>query len=55
MELAQQLLKKYVGHVGSRDQLPYTERFEALFEEYNRNGQRSLDCHQFWRLLGTAR
>lgn len=51
MELAEQLLKKTVGYVGSRDQLPYTPEFEKLLDEYNRDATRPLDKHQFWRLL----
>jgi hypothetical protein len=51
MELAEFLLKKAVGHVGSRDQLPYTPQFEDLFERFNSESSRQLDRHQFWRLL----
>ena len=51
IELAEQLLKKSVGYVGSRDQLPYTPEFEKLLDEYNRDAIRLLDKHQFWRLL----
>lgn len=51
VELANFLLNKTVGSVGSRDQLPYTPRFETMFEAYNRDATRPLDKHQFWRLL----
>ncbi len=49
--LAQDLLKKKIGIVGSRDQLPYTQEFEELWAEFLQTAARKLDRHDFWRLV----
>jgi hypothetical protein len=49
--LAQDLLKKKIGIVASRDQLPYTQEFEDLWGEFLQTATRKLDRHDFWRLI----
>jgi hypothetical protein len=50
-ELAEGLLRRHLGVTGSRDQLPYSEQFERIWSEYNRDASRQLDKHQLWRLI----
>jgi hypothetical protein len=50
-DLVQYLLRNHLGTLGSRDQLPYTELFDRIWTEYNRRATRTLDRHQFWRLV----
>jgi argininosuccinate lyase len=40
-----------VGSLGQRDQLPYTDRFDGLVEQFNARKGRTLDPHDVWRLV----
>lgn len=51
IELAEDLLRRALGALGSRDRLPYTPEFEGLLREYNAQATRPLDPHRFWRLV----
>lgn len=51
IELAEDLLRRALGALGSRDRLPYTPEFEGLLKEYNAQATRPLDPHRFWRLV----
>lgn len=47
-------LRKLLGDdVGKRDRLPYTERFDALVDAFNRTQARPLSPHLVWRLVAT--
>jgi hypothetical protein len=51
LDLVQGLLKQHLGALGSRDQLPYTEKFNQIRSEYNRRATQTLDPYQFWRVV----
>jgi len=40
-------------HLGKRDRLPYTERFDQIVEEFNKTQPRKLSPHLVWRLAAT--
>lgn len=47
-------LKEMLGaDLGKRDRLPYTERFDALVDEFNGEVTRKLSPHLVWRLVAT--
>lgn len=50
-ELVLTLVRRQVGSVGQRDQLPYTPAFDELLERFNAETGRSLDHHTLWRLI----
>ncbi len=39
--------------IGKRDRLPYTPRFDALVDEFNKTQPRPLSPHLVWRLVAT--
>ncbi len=39
--------------IGKRDRLPYTERFDAVVDAFNRTQPRPLSPHLVWRLVAT--
>mgnify|MGYP000875762721 FL=1 len=39
------------GTLGQRDQLPYTDRFEAVVREFNQRTARAMTPHDVWRLV----
>jgi catechol 2,3-dioxygenase-like lactoylglutathione lyase family enzyme len=39
--------------IGKRDRLPYTDRFDALVDAFNKTQQRPLSPHLVWRLVAT--
>jgi hypothetical protein len=51
IELIERLVRESIGSLGSRDQLPYSEAFEALRERYNSEASRQLNPNEFWRLI----
>jgi catechol 2,3-dioxygenase-like lactoylglutathione lyase family enzyme len=47
-------LRKMLGDdIGKRDRLPYTERFDAIVDSFNRTQARPLSPHLVWRLVAT--
>jgi catechol 2,3-dioxygenase-like lactoylglutathione lyase family enzyme len=49
-----QLLAELLGEEkGRRDRLPYTPRFDALVEAFNRKTRLNFTPHQMWRLVAT--
>ena len=47
-------LKKLLGaDIGKRDRLPYTKRFDALVDGFNKTQGRPLSPHLVWRLVAT--
>ncbi len=47
-------LKALVGaDMGKRDRLPYTKRFDALVDQFNKTQGRPLSPHLVWRLVAT--
>jgi catechol 2,3-dioxygenase-like lactoylglutathione lyase family enzyme len=47
-------LRKTLGaDIGKRDRLPYTERFDAIVDAFNRTQPRPLSPHLVWRLVAT--
>jgi catechol 2,3-dioxygenase-like lactoylglutathione lyase family enzyme len=47
-------LKKLLGtDIGKRDRLPYTKRFDALVDSFNKTQGRPLSPHLVWRLVAT--
>jgi len=45
-------LRQMLGEdIGRRDRLPYTERFDALADEFNKMMPRKLSPHLVWRLV----
>ena len=47
-------LRKMLGDdIGKRDRLPYTERFDAIVDSFNRTQPRPLSPHLVWRLVAT--
>ena len=51
IRLAEDLLKRTLGPIGSRDRLPYTQEFDRLHIEFNQQAEQPLDKHKFWRLI----
>lgn len=37
----------------SRDDLPYTEEFDAMYEQFRQRTGRSMSLHDFWRALSS--
>ena len=52
-EARQQLRDMLGADIGKRDRLPYTPRFDALVDEFNRTQPRPLSPHLVWRLVAT--
>jgi len=51
---ALEVLKALVAKdIGRRDRLPYTDRFDAIVDEFNRTQPRALSPHLVWRLVAT--
>ena len=49
-----QKLREMLGEdVGRRDRLPYSQRFDALVDEFNKALPRKLSPHLVWRLVAT--
>ena len=48
-----QLLTMLGTDIGKRDRLPYTPRFDALVDEFNKTQARPLSPHLVWRLVAT--
>jgi catechol 2,3-dioxygenase-like lactoylglutathione lyase family enzyme len=49
-----QRLREMIGDdMGKRDRLPYTERFDAIVDAFNRTQPRALSPHLVWRLVAT--
>src|SRR5688572_4321016 len=47
-------LREMLGDdIGKRDRLPYTERFDAIVDSFNRTQARPLSPHLVWRLVAT--
>lgn len=47
-------LREMLGDaIGKRDRLPYTERFDAVVDAFNRTQPRPLSPHLVWRLVAT--
>ncbi len=45
-------LRELLGKdIGKRDRLPYTERFDALVNEFNETQPRRLSPHLVWRIV----
>lgn len=48
----QQALRDALGQdVGKRDRLPYTDRFDAIVDAFNKSQGRPLSPHHVWRLV----
>jgi catechol 2,3-dioxygenase-like lactoylglutathione lyase family enzyme len=51
---ARELLRDLLGDdIGKRDRLPYSARFAAIVEEFNKTQARKLSPHLVWRLVAT--
>ncbi len=50
-ELMRVLVRRRLGSVGQRDQLPYTPAFDEIATQFNKETSRALDCHAIWRLI----
>lgn len=51
---AREKLRELVGEdIGRRDRLPYTDRFDAIVDDFNRSSPRPLSPHVVWRLVAT--
>jgi catechol 2,3-dioxygenase-like lactoylglutathione lyase family enzyme len=49
---AEQTLRRLLGNqIGKRDRLPYSERFDRLVDDFNKNQPRPLGPHLVWRLV----
>jgi len=47
-------LRRMIGKdIGKRDRLPYTKRFDAIVDEFNKTQPRPLSPHLVWRLVAT--
>jgi catechol 2,3-dioxygenase-like lactoylglutathione lyase family enzyme len=47
-------LRELLGKdIGKRDRLPYTDRFDAIVESFNKTQPRKLSPHLVWRLVAT--
>lgn len=47
----ERLLRLLGEEIGKRDRLPYSERFDALVDEFNRGRARALSPRVVWRLV----
>ena len=47
------LLSMLGEDIGKRDRLPYTDRFDALVDEFNKTQHRPISPHMVWRLVAT--
>ena len=47
------LLEMLGEDIGKRDRLPYTDRFDALVDQFNTTQQRPISPHMVWRLVAT--
>jgi catechol 2,3-dioxygenase-like lactoylglutathione lyase family enzyme len=53
-EAERKTLRQMLGEdIGKRDRLPYTERFDAIVDSFNRTQPRPLSPHLVWRLVAT--
>lgn len=53
-EEARASLKNLLGEeIGKRDRLPYTSRFDALVDTFNKGQPRPISPHLVWRLVAT--
>lgn len=51
---ARQALRDALGKdIGKRDRLPYTQRFDAIVDQFNKSQQKKLSPHLVWRLVAT--
>jgi catechol 2,3-dioxygenase-like lactoylglutathione lyase family enzyme len=51
---AKDALRAVLGKdVGKRDRLPYTPRFDAIVDQFNKSQTRKLSPHLVWRLVAT--
>jgi predicted enzyme related to lactoylglutathione lyase len=49
-----QSLREVLGKdIGKRDRLPYTPRFDAIVDEFNKSQPKKLSPHLVWRLVAT--
>lgn len=46
-----ELLRLFPDGLGIRDQLPYTDEYDRLHQQFNRLTQLKLDQREFWRVL----
>lgn len=46
-----ELLRLFPEGIGSRDQLPYTEKFDDLHKRFSQLTNLTLSKHEFWRVL----
>ena len=47
-------LRELLGpDIGKRDRLPYTDRFDAIVDQFNKTQGRPLSPHLVWRLVAT--
>lgn len=49
------LIELYDGCALTVDDLPYTPEFDRMLADFNRRTGKSLDHHDFWRALSSAR
>lgn len=52
-ELRLKLREALGDDIGKRDRLPYTDRFNRLVDDFNRQLPRPLSPHHIWRLVAT--
>lgn len=45
------LVEASVGSLGSRDQIPYSEKMETIVNDFNGHTGRNLSPHDVWRLI----
>jgi catechol 2,3-dioxygenase-like lactoylglutathione lyase family enzyme len=51
---ARDALRKVLGQdAGKRDRLPYTPRFDAIVDQFNKQQKQKLSPHLIWRLVAT--
>jgi catechol 2,3-dioxygenase-like lactoylglutathione lyase family enzyme len=51
-EASMQRLRELLGpDLGKRDRLPYTDRFDAIVDEFNKTQPRRLSPHLVWRIV----
>ena len=46
-----ELLRLFPDGIGNRDQLPYSDRFDAIHRQFNKLIRANLDRREFWRVL----
>lgn len=49
------LAEMYAECDETADALPYTDKFETLYNDFLRRANVSMDRHSFWRALSNAR